>query len=172
MFHLHVNNNINLRMLTARDAEPLFKRIDQSRDLLQKWLPWLNEFQSSEDALLFIKNSFQLYNNREAITAGVFAHEELVGVVGFNHLDFKNKIGFIGYWLSMQYQGRGIMTQSVAAFITYGFNDLCLNRIDLRTASENTKSQAIAKRLGFIKEGRIRDAEWLYNRYVDHIIYG
>ena len=37
---------------------------------------------------------------------------------------------------------------------------------------DNHKSRAIPERFGFKKEGMIRQAEWLYDHYVDHIIYG
>jgi RimJ/RimL family protein N-acetyltransferase len=65
-----------------------------------------------------------------------------------------------------------IMTKACEAFIEYGFNGLNLNRIEIRVAEGNMKSRAIPERLGFTEEGKIRQAEWLYDHYVDHIIYG
>lgn len=172
LFVLHVNEEMTLRMLSARDAEPLYQITDESREYLKKWLPWLDDINSANDSLMFIKNSFQIYNDRKGITAGIFIREKLVGVISFNELDFKNNIGYIGYWLAEKYQGKGIMTTAVSAFITYGFTELSLNRIDLRAASGNKPSRRIAERLGFKKEGRIRQVEQLYDHYVDHIIYG
>jgi ribosomal-protein-serine acetyltransferase len=34
------------------------------------------------------------------------------------------------------------------------------------------KSRALPKRLGFTEEGIIREAEWLYDHYEDHVVYG
>lgn len=172
MFIVHVNEEITLRMLTARDAKPLYKRIDESRAYLKKWLPWLDDMKSEDDALSFIKNSFLIYNNRKGITAGIFLNEKLVGVIGFNEIDFQHRIGYIGYWLAKKYQGRGIMTTAVTAIIAYSFTELSLNRIEMRIANKNKASRAIAEKLGFVNEGQIRQAEWLYDHYVDHIIYG
>ena len=172
MFQLTVDSEIKLRMLAARDAEALYKLTNDSREYLKKWLPWLDDIRSTSDTLAFIKNSFLIYNNRQGITAGIFVEDKLVGVVGFNKLDFTNRIGTIGYWLGQQYQGRGLMTKSVSALITYGFHELSLNRIELRAASGNKASCAVAERLGFKKEGHLREVEWLYDHYVDHIIYG
>ncbi|MFE4243825.1 GNAT family N-acetyltransferase [Peribacillus butanolivorans] len=53
----------------------------------------------------------------------------------------------------------------------YGFRELGLNRIEVSIAVENKRSKALAERQGFIEEGRLRQAEWLYDQYVDHIIY-
>src|SRR5690625_4558825 len=119
LFILQVDSCITLRMLTARDAEPLFNITNESREHLKKWLPWLDEIKSEEDSLSFIKNTFITYNNRAGITAGIFYNENLVGVISFNYLDFKNKIGSIGYWLNKNNMGKGIMTKSVSALITY-----------------------------------------------------
>lgn len=162
---------MTIRMLSGRDAQALYERTDESRAYLKQWLPWLDDMKSVDDSLTFIKNSFQLYNDRKGLTAGIFLNEVLVGIIGFNNLDFQHKIGYIGYWLAENYQGRGIMTTAVSAVVTYGFTELSLNRIELRAASENKPSRAIAERLGFTQEGRIRQAEWLYDHYVDHIVY-
>jgi ribosomal-protein-serine acetyltransferase len=56
--------------------------------------------------------------------------------------------------------------------VDYAFSGLKLNRVEIACATENKKSQAIPKRLGFTEEGIARQAEWLYDHYVDHIVYG
>lgn len=172
MFVYKVDEEISMRMLAAFDAERLFYITDQSRSYLREWLPWVDETTSVEDTLSFIKHSFQLHAERKGTTAGIFFNKELVGVAGFNSFDWKNSIGYIGYWLASDYQGHGIITRSVQALINYAFDELKLNRIDIRAATENYKSRAIPERLGFSKEGTLKQAEWLYDHYVDHNIYG
>lgn len=63
------------------------------------------------------------------------------------------------------------MSQSFETMIDYGFNTLNLNRIEVRAAVENIKSRALPERFSFHLEGTIRDAEWLYDHYVDHAVY-
>src|SRR5690625_7781297 len=118
MFSYQINEELYLRMLSARDAEPLFHLINESRQYLTQWLPWVNEYESAEDCLEFIKGSFYNYNNRKGITSGIYYHDQLVGIVGFNELNFNHKHGSIGYWLGENYQGKGIMTQSVKTLIS------------------------------------------------------
>ena len=83
-----------------------------------------------------------------------------------------NRSTSIGYWLAEGYQGKGIMIKSCRSLIDYAFGNLGLNRVEIRCAVENSRSRAIPKNLGFTKEGIIRDAEWLYDHYVDHVVYG
>ncbi len=64
------------------------------------------------------------------------------------------------------------MTKALNALIQYGFEELGLNRIQIKVAVENKKSRALPERLGFTQEGIIRQAEWLYDHYVDHVMYG
>ncbi|MEC0276957.1 GNAT family N-acetyltransferase, partial [Peribacillus frigoritolerans] len=58
------------------------------------------------------------------------------------------------------------------ALTDYAFIELKLDKVEIRVAEENKKSRGIPERLGFINEGCIRQAEWLYDHYVDHIVYG
>lgn len=77
----------------------------------------------------------------------------------------------IGYWLGAEFEGRGIMVRSCRALIDYLFKELKLNRVEIRTAPGNKKSQAIPKKLGFTEEGTIREYEKLYTQFVDHVVY-
>ncbi|WP_342663987.1 GNAT family protein [Peribacillus kribbensis] len=97
---------------------------------------------------------------------------KIAGTVGFNEINKSAKIGEIGYWLGQEFQGKGIMTKAVKALIEYGFKDLGLNRVEAYAASGNSKSRDLIERLGFTQEGIIRQAEWLYDHYVDHVVYG
>ena len=172
MYIQEVDEHMTLRMLTIRNAKQLFQIIDSSRAYLDEWLPWLNEAKTLTDVETSIKESFQTYANKQELRAGIFVDHTLVGIISFNEFDWRNNIGYIGYWLAKHHQGKGIMTKAVAAFIDYGFTELALNRIDIRTAFDNKKSQAIPERLNFKQEGHLRQAEWLYDHYVDHIVYG
>ena len=73
----------------------------------------------------------------------------------------------MGYWLAKSHTARGYMTAAVKALIDDGFKHLELNRIQARVATDNYPSQAVCDRLGLKKEGVLRQAEWLYDHYVD-----
>lgn len=52
------------------------------------------------------------------------------------------------------------------------FREYGLNRMEIRAAVDNRKSRAIPDRLGFTQEGTCRQAEWIVDHYVDHVVYG
>jgi ribosomal-protein-serine acetyltransferase len=55
--------------------------------------------------------------------------------------------------------------------ITYGFKVLGLHRIEIKTATNNLKSQAIPEKLNFKKEGILREAELVNNKFLDLYLY-
>ncbi len=171
MFIIQVDAEIELKMMGHKDHVRLFELIDSNRTYLRKWLPWVDQNTSPTDSEQFVTNAFENHANRTSLSAGIFYHDELVGVIGFNTYDWRNQIGTIGYWLGEKYQGKGIMTRAVEALINYGFNKLELNRLQLFAAVENHPSRAIPENLGFTKEGIIHEHERFGDVYVDHVLY-
>ena len=171
MFIVQVDRNIELKMMGHKDHVHLFELIETNWTYLRQWLPWVDQHTEPSHSEQFISQAFEQHANRQALSAGIFYQQQLVGVIGFTTYDWQNRIGTIGYWLAESFQGKGIMTRSLKAVLTYGFTQLDLNRIQLFSAFDNDSSKAIPERLGFTKEGLIRENERLHNRYVDHILY-
>lgn len=166
-----IDDEITLKSLGQNDADELFQLTDASREFLREWLAWVDETKSASDSLKFIESATQSEAGGTGLTTGILYKEKLAGVVGFNTLSWTNRIGHIGYWLGQRYQASGIMTRATKGIIDYGFNTLGLNRVEIHAAYGNNKSRAIPERLGFVKEGQKRQAEWLYDHYVDHVMY-
>jgi ribosomal-protein-serine acetyltransferase len=172
MFEHHVDDEIKLRLLAPRHADALFSVVDSNRQHLRLWLPWLDANVAVSDTLHFIQATQRQFVGNAGFTAGVWYCGELAGIIGHNRIDWESRISWLGYWLAEGFQGKGIMTKSCRTLVNHAFTELNLNRIDIRCAVGNSKSRAIPERLGFQQEGVIREAEWLYDRFVDHIVYG
>lgn len=172
MFFRQVSNEIELSLSIPQYAEELFKLTNTNRKFLQQWLPWLDRVTEASDTKDFLEAQLLKFQQGKALHVTIFHQNKIAGVLGYNKIDRANKIGHLGYWLALEYNGRGIMTQSVRELIEIGFDYYTLNRIDLRCAVANSRSRAIAERLGFRNEGTIRQAEKLNDRYVDHVVYG
>jgi len=172
MFFRNLNNETKLSLSIPQYAEELFRLTDSNREFLKQWLPWPDAITKPSDTKEFIEAQLLRFQQGEALHVTIFYQDRIAGVVGYNRLDKVNGIGYAGYWLAREYNGRGIMTASVKDLVRLGFEYYSLNRIDIRCAVENHKSRAIPERLGFAQEGIIRQAEKVQGRYLDHVVYG
>ena len=172
MFTFTIDDKTSLKMLDLRDAEQLFVLTHESKDTLREWLPFIDYTKTVADSRAFIESTMKQYADNNGFQAGIWYEGKLAGVIGFHRIDWNNKSTSIGYWLGNDYVGLGLMTKAVRAFVDYALVDLKLNRVEIRAAVENTKSRAIPERLGFTEEGCVRESEWLYDHFVDHVVYG
>lgn len=170
-FPLLVEETLYLRPLEEKDASSLFKLIDANRKYLKEFLGWLDLNTSLEDSLNFIKEEKNKRDSLDALTLGIYVSDQLKGMVGLNSIDALNKNASIGYWLSEDEQGHGIMTKCVKKLIEFSFQRLNLHRLELRSATLNKKSQKIPEKLGFQKEGVLKEAIYHYGKYFDAYTY-
>lgn len=169
--NIEVSNKIELKLLHISDASDLYKLVDANREHLREWLSWLDDTNSEEVTLNFIQQGLKKFLEKKILTLGIYFEGKLVGMIDQHDVDFHHKKTRLGYWLSQDHEGQGIMTEACKALINHVFDDQNLNRIEIRTAVKNKRSQKIPESLGFKKEGIARQNEWLYDHFVDHQIY-
>src|ERR671911_609539 len=119
----------------------------------------------------FIRGALKQFAQNKGFAAGIWHEDRLAGVIGYDPIDWENRSTALGYWLGEEYQGKGLVTAACRALVEHAFGELGLNRVVISCATENEKSCAIPERLGFRREGIERQAEWLYDRFVDHVTY-
>lgn len=169
-----IDEEISLRMFNEGDTEEFYNLIISSKAYLKEWLGWLDYYERVENAAQNIKGRLKIFaeNGGYPTSFAIIYNGEIAGTIGFNDINKTNRIGTVGYWLGEKFQGKGIMTKVFQSLIEYGFKELGLNKIQVRAAVENKKSRALPERFGFVEEGKLRQAEWLYDHYVDHVVYG
>ena len=168
---LQVDDRTRLRPLELTDAGMLFTMVDANRTYLRRWMSWVDGTLSDQDTLAFIERSLGERDSGVAFEFVIERETEPCGVIGLNRIDNQNRIGSLGYWLREDRQGLGLVTASCRVLIRLGFDELHLNRITLAAAIDNQRSRAVAERLGFVLEGRLREAEWINDHFVDHALY-
>lgn len=162
---------IRLELMDEGHAQELFRLVDANRAHLREWLPWLDSQQSLGDSIQFIRFMRDQFKQNESMTVGIWYRDALCGVIGYHKFDWMNRSSMLGYWIASDHQGRGIITEACRAMVEYGVSQLGLHRIEIKCATGNRKSCAIPERLGFVNEGIARQGEWLYDHYVDLVIY-
>ena len=170
MFAHRISKDVCLRLLQMQHAPELFRVTDSNRAHLREWLPWLDHIKEEKDSAAFISSALRSLAVSSTFACGIWNTGELCGVIGYNMIDWESRIAFPGYWLAKSAEGKGIMTACCQALVEHAFTEYRLNRVVITIATENHKSQAITDRLGFKREGVLRDAEWLYDHYVDHTV--
>ena len=171
MFHLTVNEDIELRLFAEKDADTILEIVKDNYEHLRPFLHWVTEDYSLESALEFIGQTQGAFADNTSQNYGIFYNEKLVGAISFVTFNWENKRTEIGYWIAGNYEGKGIITEACKALITYAFEELELNRIEIRCATENTRSRAIPERLNFKLDGVLRQSEWRHTRFLDMAIY-
>lgn len=164
---VHAGSGIELRPMSLAHAEELYALIDRNCIRLRQWLPWLPPSFCLEDLAAFIRNRERDNAERVSLTTVIFAGGRMCGSIGLHEIQKRDRYTSIGYWIDGEYESRGIMTKACRAIVDEGFRNYALHRIVIQCATGNVKSAAIPLRLGFVEEGILREAEWLYDHWVD-----
>ena len=93
------------------------------------------------------------------------ADDKVIGSIGLEHDKIRTGIlsRELGYSLSEDYWGMGIMTEAAGRIIEYAFREMGLKVLMIRTSESNHRSQSVISKCGFTYEGTLRDAYRIYD---------
>lgn len=166
-FFFQISEEITLGEIQLSDAKAMFKAIDSNRKELRTWLPFIDDTMLVSDSEDFID-----YTRRSGDLILVIRWgKEFIGLIGLKDTDWVNRKTEIGYWLIASYRKRGVITRSIQRLFPFIFNELKLNRIQIKVAVENMNSRNIPEKLGFKTEGIERDGELLASGFTDLYVY-
>jgi len=166
-----VSATVSLELINHSHAIQLLQLVNLNRQYLREWLPWVDAMQTVDDFNSYISRCETQHTEGSDYGYVIKLNEEVVGRIGVHHVNWQNRHGAIGYWLGAAFAGKGIITQSCQAILNYSFSVLKLNRVEIKCGTGNTKSAAIPERLCFKKEGVLRQAEWVNERFIDLYLY-
>ena len=148
-----------IRTYQPADAEALYQTVAASREHIAQWLPWAPTHTSVEASRELIHLFAAQWEQGAAFTYGVFARETgaLLGGLGLHAHAWDVPSFEIGYWLAAEAEGHGYMTEAAAALVDYTLRELGARRIEIRCNALNTRSAAVARRLGFEQEALLRN---------------
>jgi ribosomal-protein-serine acetyltransferase len=159
-----------LRAFAESDLDELHALVERNRENLARWLSWAQR-PGHERAREHIARALRAEREGCRVERAIVLDGALVGDIGL-YLDLDNAGGAIGYWLDRDHRGRGVMTAAVGALVRHGFEKLHLHRVEIRTDVLNRSSCAVAERLGFQREGVLRQSYRISDeRYSDDAVY-
>jgi [ribosomal protein S5]-alanine N-acetyltransferase len=155
---------VELRAPTAADTEEFIAAMLSSRTLHRPWLTPATTPEAFENLLRRVDDDRydpQLVRRREdgAIVGFINISEIVRGAAQY---------GFIGYGGVAAYAGRGYMTEGLQLMLRRAFTQLGLHRLEANIQPDNTTSIALARRLGFVREGFSERYLKIGGRWRDH----
>jgi ribosomal-protein-serine acetyltransferase len=148
-----------LRLLRRDDAEELHALVEGERERLAVWMPWAAD-QDLAGTVAYLDEGRQQLEANQGFQTALIRDGRIAGSVGFHALDWTNRSTSIGYWLSAEVEGRGLMTAAVRALVDHALDGWRLHRVTIEAAVGNARSRAIPERLGFREEGIMRAPSW------------
>ncbi|MDI6816840.1 MAG: GNAT family protein [Actinomycetota bacterium] len=123
-----------------------------------------------------IQDWIEFHRKRDDEVVWVIAEAEsdhCVGHIGFYRIDYRARsaefailIGDRALW------GKGLGRACTAHMLTYGFNELNLNRVHLTFMASNEPARRLYLALGFKEEGVLRQAQYKNGAHVDLVVMG
>ena len=158
MVSIKIDDDILLRTYSVDDAPELFSVVNASRRHLHTWLEWVDKTTKEEHSLQFIQQSLHQLDTQEELALGIFYDGKIIGGIGMHKWEQSTKRAQIGYWITEEYEGKGIMNKCLVKFIDFLFDKIGLNKIEVHFLPGNKRSAKVAERLGFKIEGIIRQS--------------
>ncbi len=94
-----------------------------------------------------------------------------IGTAGFSSVNTDDRRGrFAIGILDPGYLGRGLGTEVTRLVLAYGFEVMCLHRIDVRVLSFNERAIACYRKSGFVEDGRERESALVGGEWYDDLI--
>lgn len=145
---LVVNKDIELKQLELKDLEILFNLTVKNQKFLLPWFDWASDL-SIRNSQTFIENSIEKNLKGIGCDLGIFYKNELVGVIALINYNNETDEIEIAYWLSQDFNGKGIITNSCRKLENYCFNELNFDKVYIIAFAENLPSRTIPEKLGF-----------------------
>lgn len=157
-----------LRKIEESDSDTiLYLRSDKTINKFIK-RPLHRQTNTKDDALKFIKEQHINIGNNHLIAWGIALKNksELIGTICLWNFSENNTIAEVGYDLSPEFHGKGIMSEALNLIIDFGFNRLELNKIEAFTHCKNERSKRLLEKHGFclneVREDLDNDANIIY----------
>lgn len=158
MLSTRLTDDAELRPLEPWQAEEFAQHIAAAQDYLSEFLPWPRVTAEPEGAAAFLQRYADAQARNEGRVLGIWVEDKLMGGILFRVWDNKTGVCELGVWLAPEAVGRGLVTRAATIMIDWAFRARGMHRVEWRCTPANTRSGAVAARLGMTKEGVLREA--------------
>lgn len=168
MFPILETERLILREITKADAKQIFACFSNDNVTRYYGQETLETIEQAENIIDFFTNN---YNENRGIRWGIERKgtKGIIGTIGFHSWMPKHKRAEIGYEILHEQWRKGYASEAVSKVLSYGFDVMDLTRIGAVVFIENDASNELLTKIGFQKEGILRD--YMYQNGVPHDTY-
>jgi ribosomal-protein-serine acetyltransferase len=152
------DDGAELRPLEPWRAEEYLAHMDRGREFIGQYVALATAATDVDSARAFL----QSYADKQARDGGriygIWLDGTLVGGVLFRIWDTASGACEAGCWLEPSAAGRGLVTRAARVIIDWAVYERGMHRVEWQVASGNTASINVAKRLGMVREGVLRES--------------
>jgi len=111
-------------------------------------------------------------NEDETFAFAITVDNKVIGSIGvFRHENIHRQTAELGYYISEEYWGKGIMTEAVKQICEYVFSNSDIIRIYAEPFAYNTASCRVLEKAGFQYEGTLRNNAVKNGKVIDMKMY-
>ena len=162
---------IRLRALAPDDAAALFALYSDARVMRYWSFPAWTDIQQAVEKLAHVERDRALLESLPW-AATLRDDDALVGTCTLFGIQREHLRGVVGYALSPSLWGRGLATEMLQCALLHAFDVLGLERIEADIDPRNHASCRLVERLGFRREGYLRERWRVGGGIQDTALYG
>jgi RimJ/RimL family protein N-acetyltransferase len=162
---------VRLRELNDTDVDALFSIFSNSQ-VMRYWST--APFAKRDDAIALLREIRESFARRQYLKWGVAltSDNSIIGTTTLFNLNLENQRAEVGYALAHEHWGKGLMNEALRRLLQYAFDDLKLRRLEADVDPRNTGSIKTLERLGFQREGYLRERWHVCGEIQDALFYG
>lgn len=167
-----VNGEIKLRVAKMRDSKQLEKLILGNRPWLRPWEATNPEAPNSFDVRASLRGLLRQLDDQSGMPFVIEVQGQLQGQLNVANVMYGSvSSAVLGYWISPEVAGKGIMPTSVALVTDYLMDQVGLHRVEINVRPENTASLRVIQKLGFRYEGLKQRYIHINGDWRDHYVF-
>ena len=164
-------SRLSLRSISAADVDD-FYAVYSNPEVMRYWsTPPLPNIEAASKLISEIEEGNERHNMLKWGIA-LRSNDALIGSVTLFNLEFTHRRAEIGYAQGRAYWGQGYMQETLKAVINYAFDSLNIHRLEADVDPRNAASVRTLERLGFQREGYLRERWQVNGEIQDAFFYG
>ncbi len=148
-----------VRRFRENEGEAMYNLVAENTSRIYDFFPETLESVTNKDTGEgFVRRKIAEWLLQTEYAFGVWEHKnaKLIGFVRIFNINWGVPAAELAFFIDKNFEGKGIMTEVVQAAIRFTFDELNIEKLRLKTATDNYATQRLARKCGFRREGDLR----------------